>query len=116
MSRIRTAVSTFAALLTIAAGHCFAESPQWVDSLMLPTGMGEVAKVVESDAADIIVMSGGLSEGFRTGMYCRIIRDKQIIASVVIVEARPDQAAALILELEKGETIQSGDIAQIEIR
>jgi hypothetical protein len=47
-------------------------------------------------------------------MVCRVSRGTKSIGELVIIESRSKRAAGLILKLDKGSVIQTGDIAQIK--
>jgi hypothetical protein len=68
-----------------------------------------VASIVNAGAADLIVLAGGHSDGWRQGMTATVERNGATIAQVCIAELRRDRAVALITSLEPGLVIHAGD-------
>jgi Iap family predicted aminopeptidase len=68
-----------------------------------------VASIANAGAADLIVLAGGHSDGWRQGMTATVERNGATIAQVCIAELRRDRAVALITILEAGSVIQAGD-------
>jgi hypothetical protein len=73
-----------------------------------------VLEVMPTLAADVVMLGGGLNEGLRRGMLCRIVRGAETIGEIIIIESRSDRAAGLILDLSGTTSIQAGDIARIK--
>jgi len=88
--------------------------PAWVNQPLAPTGRALVRAVAETQAADLVLLNSGLDSGLRAGMQCAIVRDKRLIASIILIKSQPDRAAALIVELEEGQSIQPGDLATLQ--
>ena len=91
-----------------------ADIPSFVKGTLYSAKATLVSEVVPTLAADVVLLEGGLEQGFRLGMVCRVSRGMQSIGELVIIESRSDRAAGLILKLDEGSTIQTGDIAQIK--
>ena len=91
-----------------------AETPAFVKSPLYSSNAAMVSEVVSTLSEDVVLLEGGLEQGLRLGMVCRISRGMQSIGELVIIESRSEDAAGLILKLNKGSTIQTGDIAQIK--
>ena len=90
------------------------EVPAFVKESLYSPNAATVAKVAPTLAADVVILDGGLEQGIRLGMVCRVTRGLQSIGELIIIESRSDQSAGLILELVEDSTIQTGDIARIK--
>lgn len=102
----------FAALC--AAPVMFAEAPSFVNESIYSSNAATVSTVVPSLAADLVILEGGLEQGIRLGMVCRVTRGRQSIGELIIIESRRTRSAGLILALVDNSTIQAGDIARIK--
>jgi hypothetical protein len=102
----------FGALFAGSAVH--GEVPAFVKESLYSPNAAVVAKVAPTLAADVVILDGGLAQGIRLGMVCRVTRGLQSVGELIIIESRSDQSAGLILELVKDSTIQAGDIARIK--
>lgn len=94
-----------------------AEVPAFVEESLYSPNAAPVAEVVPTLAADVVILDGGLEQGLRLGMVCRVsrgLRSSQTIGELIIIESRSDRAAGLILELVEDSTIQAGDVARIK--
>ena len=100
------------AMLAGSAVH--GEVPAFVKESLYSPNAATVAKVTPMLAADVVILDGGLEQGIRLGMVCRVTRGLQSVGELIIIESRSDQSAGLILELVKDSTIQAGDIARIK--
>lgn len=92
----------------------YGEVPAFVKESLYSPNAATVAKVTPMLAADVVILDGGLEQGIRLGMVCRVTRGLQSVGELIIIESRSDQSAGLILELVKDFTIQAGDIARIK--
>ena len=90
------------------------EVPAFVKESLYSPNAATVAMVKPMLAADVVILDGGLEQGIRLGMVCRVTRGLQSVGELIIIESRSDQSAGLILELVKDSTIQAGDIARIK--
>ena len=100
---------------TIFAGSAVdGEVPAFVKDSLYSPNAATVAKITPMHAADVVILDGGLEQGIRLGMVCRVTRGLQSVGELIIIESRSDQSAGLILELVKDFTIQAGDIARIK--
>ena len=88
--------------------------PAFVKESLYSPNAAPVAEVVPTLAADVVIIDGGLEQGLRLGMVCRVTRGFTFIGELIIIESRSDQSAGLILELVEDSTIQAGDIARIK--
>lgn len=122
MNFARTARLSLAALLMMAGLSAHAQiearegNPLWVSRPLIASGKGEVFGIARTNQGDIVVLDNGLDQGFRVGMHCQIERGELPIASIVLVKVLPDRAAGLIIDLEQGEAIHSGDSVRIQTR
>ena len=64
--------------------------------------------------ADVVLLGAGFEAGLRQGMVFSITRSGVKIAEVVLVELRPRASAAIIIQLLPGQTIRSGDTANVK--
>ena len=102
----------FGAMSVGSAVH--GEAPAFVKESLYSPNAAIVAKVTPMLAADVVILDGGLEQGIRLGMVCRVTRGLQSVGELIIIESCSDQSAGLILELVKDSTIQVGDIARIK--
>lgn len=91
-----------------------AEVPAFIKESIYSPNAATVSAVVSSLAADVVILDGGLEQGMRIGMVCRINRGTASIGELIIIESRSDRSAGLILELVDDSTIQAGDIARVK--
>lgn len=101
----------FGALLATGAR---AEVPGFVNESLHSPNAAFVAEVVPSLASDVVILDGGLEQGIRLGVVCRVSRGFQEIGELIIIETSADRSAALILELNEDSSIQVGDLARIK--
>jgi len=98
----------------LAGGVACADVPGFVRESLYSPNAAPVAKVVPSLAADVVILNGGLEQGIRRGMVCRVFRGFQEVGELIIIESKSDRSAGLILELSEDSFIQAGDIARIK--
>ena len=109
-----TLASLFLFGVMFAGSAVQGEVPAFVKESLYSSNAATVAKVTPTLAADVVILDGGLGQGIRLGMVCRVTRGLQSVGELIIIESRSDQSAGLILELVKDSTIQAGDIARIK--
>lgn len=73
-------------------------------------GKAPVVSVITGQTTDLVVLEGGHDRGFRPGSVCTVTRNGLPLGSVVIAEATRSRAVALILSLDAGARILSGDL------
>jgi hypothetical protein len=114
LQTVRTLVGTLllGAMLSGAAVH--GEVPAFVEESLYSPNAAPVAEVMPTLAADVVLLDGGLEQGIRRGMVCRVSRGQRSIGELVIIESRSDRAAGLILKLVGDSIIQAGDMARIK--
>lgn len=91
-----------------------AEAPAFVKESIYSPNAATVSMVVPSLAADVVILDGGLEQGIRLGMVCRVSRGFISIGELIIIESRSDRSAGLILKLVDNATIQAGDITRVK--
>jgi hypothetical protein len=91
-----------------------AEVPAFVQGPLHSPNAAVVAEILPTVASDVVILAGGLEQGLRRGMVCRVSRGISQIGELIIIESRSDRSAGLILELVEDSTIQAGDIARIK--
>lgn len=96
------------------AGAVCADVPDFVAESLYSSNAAPVAEIVSSPAADVVIIAGGLEQGLRIGMVCRIVRGFKQIGEIIIIESHSDRSAALIRELSENTSIQAGDSARIK--
>ena len=109
-----TLATLFLSGTMFAGSAVHGEVPAFVKESLYSPNAATVAKVTPMLAADVVILDGGLEQGIRLGMVCRVTRGLQSVGELIIIESRSDQSAGLILELVKDSTIQAGDIARIK--
>jgi hypothetical protein len=117
MQTLRTTRSFVISLLLGAAamfGVAHAEVPAFVQGTLYSPNAAVVAEVMPTLAADVVILAGGMEQGLRRGMVCRVNRGPSEVGELIIIESRSDRSAGLILELVEDFTIQAGDIARIK--
>ena len=107
-------VSLFLFGALVAGSVVRAEVPAFVKESIYSPNAATVSTVVPALAADVVILDGGLEQGMRLGMVCRVSRGALSIGELIIIESRSDRSAALILELVDDSTIQAGDIARVK--
>lgn len=73
-----------------------------------------VMSVRSTRVADIVLLGAGFNAGLRQGMVCRVTRGSADVAEVVLVELGLRSSAALILRLDPGQSIRTGDVATVK--
>ncbi len=112
--RLSTLASLFLFGAMVAGSVVRAEVPAFVKESIYTPNAATVSTVVPALAADVVILDGGLEQGMRLGMVCRVSRGALSIGELIIIESRSDRSAALILELVDDSTIQAGDIARVK--
>lgn len=101
-----------------AAASLLAQSgsdlPDFLAEGLYSPNAARIASIVPSLDADVVVLEGGLANGIRMGMVCRITRGPVEIGELVVIESTRDRAAALILNLNPDNVIQTGDVARVK--
>jgi len=98
----------------VASSVVRAKVPAFVKESIYSPNAATVSTVAPALAADVVILDGGLEQGMRLGMVCRVSRGAQSIGELIIIESRSDRSAGLILGLVDDSTIQAGDIARVK--
>lgn len=98
----------------ITVSCAYAEVPAFTEQSIYSLNQATVSTVDPNLAADLVILDGGLEQGLRLGMVCRVERGTQSIGELIIIESRSKCSAALILNLTNNFTIQSGDVVRIK--
>lgn len=112
--RISKLTSLFLFGAVLGFGTAGADVPRFVKGSLYSPNAAPVAEVIPSLAADVVVLDGGLEQGIRLGMVCRVSRGFKEIGELIIIKSQSDRSAGLILELSEESFIQAGDIARIK--
>ena len=91
-----------------------AAQPAFIAEGLYTPSAAPVAEVLAGEDSDLVVIEGGLLQGLRRGMICRIDRGDRTVGEVIIIASREQRAAALILQIARETTIPSADIARIK--
>ncbi|MFP4352169.1 MAG: hypothetical protein ACLFRP_05075 [Puniceicoccaceae bacterium] len=107
-------IRALAALPLLAAVLSAAPSkPGFVDSLE-PSNRAGIARVVEGAEADLVVLSAGWLEGFRTGMACVVSDGSSRTGEILLVDVRLNHAVGLIVNRSADAGIDPGDIVTVK--
>lgn len=87
--------------------------PGFVDSLE-PSNRAQVSRVVPGAEADLVVLSSGWLEGFRTGMACITYEGNARTGEILLVEVRLNHSVGLILNRPEDPGIESGNFVTIK--
>jgi len=90
------------------------DRPYWVDESIEPSGHARITRMVEGKA-EVVLLDGGLYQGFRTGVVCTVQRNGESVANVelIIVASEEHRAAALITALSNTVIITPGDEVRV---
>ncbi|MEM1222063.1 MAG: hypothetical protein AAGH40_04810 [Verrucomicrobiota bacterium] len=109
----RLSVSLFLLAVTLS-GVARAEVPAFVSESLYSPFAAKVSEVVPSLSADVVILNGGLEQGLRIGMVCRVDRGPLSIGEIIIIESESRRAAALILDLADDVFLKAGDVARVK--
>jgi len=121
--RHRISIRTLASLLPLVAAAMVAPSasaqesvpsrPAFVDSLE-PSNLAQVQRVVVGSEADLVVLSSGWLEGFRTGMGCIAYQGNTRTGEILLVDVRLNHSVGLILNRPEDPGIAPGHLVTIK--
>ncbi len=83
--------------------------PYWVDESIEPSGRAHIARMVFG----VVLLDGGLYQGFRTGVVCTVQREGAPVAQLIIVASEEHRAAALITAQPNTVIITPGDEVRV---
>jgi len=112
--RISKLLSLFLLGAVLCAGIARADLPGFVKESLHSPNAAPIAEVIPTLSADVVILNGGLEQGIRLGMVCRVSRGFQEVGELIIIKSESDRSAGLILELSQDSFIQAGDIARIK--
>lgn len=104
---LRTATS-FSVVILLGCVAAIAR-PEFVRQSLEPSGLASVRSVQTGEAQDLVILDGGLAQGFRQGMVAIVERENATVARVLIAASTEDASVGLILELSPEQEIASGD-------
>ncbi len=73
-----------------------------------------VHEVVSTEVTDLVLVPAGYRDGYRPGMICRVSRDGNGIAEILMVEVRDEASAGIIVALFSEEIIEPGDVIRVK--
>jgi len=120
--RLRPSIRTLALLPLLAAGLWLVPAaqaageptrPGFVDSVE-PSNLAQVTRVVAGSDADLVVLSSGWLEGFRTGMGCIAYEGNQRTGEILLVDVRLNHAIGVILNRPEDPGIAPGHLVTIK--
>jgi len=90
------------------------DRPYWVDESIEPSNKAHIVRMAVGKA-DVVLLDGGLYQGFRNGVVCNLYRGGKSIDSVklIVVASEEHRAAALIAALPTTVIITPGDEIRI---
>jgi hypothetical protein len=88
------------------------DRPYWVDESLEPSDRARIARILNGKA-DVVLLDGGLYQGFRTGVVCTVQREGLPVAQLIIVASEEHRAAALITAQPNTVIITPGDEVRI---
>ena len=88
-----------------------AENPDFVERSFVQTARATVQKVGWAGDVDVVYLNRGYDAGFVRGMQCEVTQNSELIGKILVVAVRPNQAAALILNIQPNSNIQPGQRA-----
>lgn len=81
---------------------------------VVPSGRLEAARILDVNAKlRVVVLDVGAEQGARIGMPFWVFRGERVVARLRVVEVRPKVCGALLEDVEKGVTLQAGDMARV---
>lgn len=101
----------FGLLLTGSSVHGV---PTFIKESLYSPHAASVLSVESTLASDFVLLGGGLHQGIRRGVICRIFRQSRSIGELVIVQSNSNRSVGLILKLADDSSIQVGDMARIK--
>lgn len=87
--------------------------PDFVDSLD-SSNRAVVDRVVVGSEADLVVLSGGWLEGFRTGMACVVYEGQVQTGEILLVDVRLNHAVGLIINSSEETGINPGSLVTVK--
>lgn len=63
---------------------------------------------------DLVIIRGGLLEGFQVGVLSEVRREGRSIADLVVTDAFLNFSFALVTRMDRGRELQRGDLVQLQ--
>lgn len=111
ISPVIRALCVLSLLVTVGSGA--PSRPGFVDRLEA-SNRAEVSRVVAGNEADLVVLSAGWLEGFRTGMGCIVSDGQQKTGEILLVDVRLNHAVGLIVSLSNNAGINPGNLVTVK--
>jgi len=109
--------SPYLALLALLPLATASGRPAWTDvALATAVPAAGVVAVVESGAADLVVLEGGVTAGLRPGQVLAVSRAATPVAELLVASVGQGKAVAFLTTLAPGQSLQSGDRAVARAR
>lgn len=91
-------------------------SPSFSRELPFPSNQGMVERIVtfEDLNIDLVIIRGGLLEGFQVGVLSEVRREGRSIADLVVTDAFLNFSFALVTRMDRGRELQRGDLVQLQ--
>jgi DUF917 family protein len=77
-------------------------------------GEARILKIEKTSVADLVVLDAGYEAGLRQSMVCQVTRSGEALGKLLLVELSHQTATALILNLNTGRSLLSGDIVTVQ--
>ncbi len=74
----------------------------------------EVREIRSTEVTDLVLVAGGYQHGYRPGMVCRVIRDDENVAEILLVEVRDRVSAGIIVGILSEKIIEPGDAVRVK--
>ena len=89
-------------------------NPEFTQQALYPSSESKVLETAQYDDADVVLLDGGSSRGFRTGMLCDVSNDDGIFARIILVDVKQDRSAGLIVEFVNDDSIKFGNLVRVK--
>ncbi len=110
MHRLKTGIflvfSGFCGVVAVRATE-----PAFLDEPLYATNRALIDSIVTGPDADIVVLDGGILEGFIPGQICEVVRGEsdERVAELIISDSFLSFSVGLITDLNEGVTLVNGD-------
>lgn len=75
----------------------------------------EVVAVENSGPADLVLLDAGFDAGLRRGMICDVVHSGTTVATLLLIDLRPQASTAAITDLRQPGIIQPGDAVTVRL-
>jgi hypothetical protein len=90
------------------------ERPAFVHFEPGDIGPTEVREIRSTEVTDLVLVAAGYQHGYRPGMVCRVIRDGENVAEILLVEVRDRVSAGIIVGILSEKIIEPGDAVRVK--